>query len=128
MAQMDAQEVRYRLLELIEQQPQLTQRQLAEELGVSVGKINYCLHALMEKGYVKLDNFRRNPNKRVYSYLLTPGGLEAKAQATLFFLQRKVAEYEKLRLEILRLSADVEAYRAAGENGAASSRAARRKR
>lgn len=123
MARMDVQEVRYRVLALIEQRPELSQRQLAEELGVSLGKINYCMQALVDKGYVKFGNFRRNPDKGKYSYLLTPSGLEAKARAALFFLQRKRAEYETLRLEIQRLSADVEAYRA---GGAAPSSAATR--
>lgn len=127
MAGMDAQEARYRVLVLIEQQPELSQRQLAEELGVSLGKINYCMRALVDKGYVKLGNFRRNPDKGKYSYLLTPSGLEAKARAALFFLQRKRAEYETLRLEIQRLSADVEAYRGAADEAAPPSAATRSK-
>ncbi|MEC9358084.1 MAG: MarR family EPS-associated transcriptional regulator [Pseudomonadota bacterium] len=112
---MDSEEVRYRLLELIDRRPQLTQREVADELGVSVGKINYCLRALVERGYVKLGNFRRNPDKLRYRYWLTPIGLEAKALAAKGFLQRKMIEYESLREEIERLTADVESYRSSAE-------------
>ena len=125
---MDVEEVRYRLMTLIAQRPQLTQREAASELGVSIGKVNYCLKALMERGHVKLNNFRRSPNKLHYRYLLTPVGIEAKVQTAVGFLQRKMAEYEKLRIEIQRLSVDMEAHRAADWNKAAPSRAAKGKR
>ena len=75
---MTADEVRYRLMQRLSREPAATQRELAEEMGVSVGKINYCLRALIEKGHIKLDNFRRNPDKKHYTYLLTPAGIEAK--------------------------------------------------
>lgn len=107
---MDAEEVRYRLMTLIGQRPQLTQREAANELGVSIGKINYCLKALIERGHVKLNNFRRSPNKLRYRYLLTPTGIEAKAQTAVGFLQRKMVEYERLRIEIARLAAEVEVH------------------
>lgn len=97
---MTADEVRYRLMQRLSRDPAATQRELAEEMGVSVGKINYCLRALMEKGHIKLDNFRRNPDKKHYTYLLTPTGIEAKALATVQFLRRKRAEYETIRSEI----------------------------
>ena len=97
---MTADEVRYRLMQRLSRNPSATQRELAEEMGVSVGKINYCLRALMEKGHIKLDNFRRNPDKKHYTYLLTPAGIEAKALATVQFLRRKRAEYETIRSEI----------------------------
>ncbi|GMV69519.1 MAG: hypothetical protein AMXMBFR76_19580 [Pseudomonadota bacterium] len=97
---MTADEVRYRLMQRLSREPAATQRELAEEMGVSVGKINYCLRALIEKGHIKLDNFRRNPDKKHYTYLLTPAGIEAKAWATVQFLRRKRAEYEAIRSEI----------------------------
>ena len=104
---MHPEEVRYRLLKLIEQRPSLTQREVAAELAVSVGKINYCLQALIQKGHVKLGNFRRNANKRQYSYLLTPSGLEAKTQLTLSFLRRKMHEYDSLKQEIEELKVEM---------------------
>ncbi len=103
---MEPEEVRYRLLRLIEGRPELTQREVAAELGVSLGKINYCLQALVDKGHVKLSNFRRNPNKRHYAYLLTPAGIEAKAELTLKFLRRKMNEYDRLKREIDALMAE----------------------
>jgi EPS-associated MarR family transcriptional regulator len=104
---MSPEEVRYRLLQRLARDPAVSQRELAVELGVSVGKINYCLQALIEKGHVKLDNFRRNPDKRHYAYLLTPTGVEAKAWATVQFLRRKRAEYETIRAEIEALQAEL---------------------
>ena len=76
-------------------------------MGVSLGKANYCLKALMEKGLVKLGNFRRNPDKREYAYLLTPAGLEEKTRITMSFLRRKVAEYEALEKEIEQLRGEL---------------------
>ena len=104
---MSPEEVRYRLLQRLARDPAVSQRELAVELGVSVGKINYCLQALIEKGHVKFDNFRRNPDKRHYAYLLTPTGVEAKAWATVQFLRRKRAEYETIRAEIEALQAEL---------------------
>jgi EPS-associated MarR family transcriptional regulator len=104
---MSPEEVRYRLLQRLARDPAVSQRELAVELGVSVGKINYCLQALIEKGHVKFDNFRRNPDKRHYAYLLTPTGVEAKARATVQFLRRKRAEYETIRAEIEALQAEL---------------------
>ena len=104
---MSPEEVRYRLLQRLARDPAVSQRELAVELGVSVGKINYCLQALIEKGHVKFDNFRRNPDKRHYAYLLTPAGVEAKAWATVQFLRRKRAEYETIRAEIEALQAEL---------------------
>ena len=93
-------ETHLRLLRAIEANPQATQRELAEALGVSLGKTHYCLRALVDKGWVKARNFRANPNKLGYVHVLTRRGLEAKAQLTVSFLWRKVAEYESLRHEI----------------------------
>jgi len=94
---------RLEILMLLQAKPQISQRELAKVMGVSLGKANYCLRALMEKGLVKLDNFRRNPNKTQYAYLLTKAGVEEKKNITLAFLRRKVAEYEALHEEIEKL-------------------------
>lgn len=98
---------RLELLKLLQDQPQMSQRDLAQAMGVSLGKANYCLKALMEKGLVKFGNFRNNPDKREYAYLLTPAGLEEKTRITLAFLRRKVAEYEALEKEIEQLRGDL---------------------
>ncbi len=98
---------RLEILKLLDAQPQMNQRDLAQAMGVSLGKANYCLKALIEKGLVKLENFRKNPSKRQYAYLLTPAGLEDKTRITLAFLKRKVAEYEALEKEIEQLRGDL---------------------
>ena len=103
-----ADERHLKALRLLEQNPEMTQRDLAEALGVSVGAANYCLKALVEKGWVKLENFQKNPNKLGYLYLLTPMGIAAKAQLTASFLRRKMEEYEALRTEIEHLRAEVD--------------------
>ena len=101
-------EAHYRLLRLIEAKPSLTQRELAQEMGVSLGKVNYCVNALIEKGWIKARNFRNSNNKLAYAYLLTPRGIEQKAVITVHFLRRKMAEYESLKKEIARLRREVE--------------------
>jgi len=93
-------EYRYKLLQLLEANPQISQRELASALGISLGKVNYCLNALMEKGLVKARNFKNNKNKRAYMYYLTPHGFQEKARVTVRFFRQKVAEYEALRSEI----------------------------
>ena len=98
----------YQLLKLLEANPHMSQRELAQAMGVSLGKINYCLKALVAKGFVKLENFRRTEDKRMYAYLLTPNGIEEKARVTVAFLQRKLAEYEAIRGEIEELRKEVE--------------------
>ena len=98
---------RLQILKLLQEQPQLSQRELARAMGVSLGKANYCLKALMDKGLVKFGNFRRNPDKAQYAYLLTPAGLEEKTRITMDFLKRKVAEYEALEAEIEQLRGDL---------------------
>lgn len=90
----------YGLLKTLENNPSLSQRDLAKRLGVSLGKINFCLNALIGKGCLKVNNFRSSDNKLAYAYLLTPKGVEQKARMTLEFLQIKVHEYERLRAEI----------------------------
>ena len=92
-------------MRLIEQNPQVSQREIANQLGVSLGGINYCLKALIEKGYIKVINFNENPNKLSYAYLLTPSGIMAKATLTGQFLKRKLAEFEALKAEIQSLEA-----------------------
>jgi EPS-associated MarR family transcriptional regulator len=93
-------DVRFRILRLLEANPNISQRELAEELGISVGRINYCVRALVDKGFVKLQNFRSSTNKLRYAYLLTPAGISARAAMTADFLRRKLAEFERLRQEI----------------------------
>ena len=94
-------------MRLLETNPEMTQRELAEALGVSLGAANYCLKALVEKGWVKLENFQNNPNKLGYLYLLTPMGMAAKTALTARFLRRKLVEYEALKAEIEQLRCEV---------------------
>ena len=96
-----------RLLRLIEARPELSQRDLARELGTSLGKVNYCINALIDKGLVKVRNFRNSSNKLAYAYLLTPRGIESKATITVKFLKRKMTEYESLKAEIEQLQREV---------------------
>ncbi len=96
-------ETEYKLLKMLQDTPQSSQRDIARAMGVSLGKTNYCLRALAEKGWIKVRNFYHNPNKRGYVYLLTPNGLERKARVTVSFLRRKQDEYESLKQEIVRL-------------------------
>jgi EPS-associated MarR family transcriptional regulator len=98
----------FRVLRLLESSPPLTQRAMARELGVSLGKANYCLRALISKGFVKVQNFRNSTNKRGYLYLLTPEGVAAKGSLTRHFLARKREEYDALRLEVERLQRESE--------------------
>jgi EPS-associated MarR family transcriptional regulator len=102
-------ETRYRLLKLLDANPELSQRQLAEALGVSVGKTNYCLRALLDKGLVKVRNFRDSGNKLAYAYYLTPKGMEAKVRATARFLKLKLREHEQIQQEIEELKREVRA-------------------
>jgi MarR family transcriptional regulator, temperature-dependent positive regulator of motility len=97
-----------RVLRLLDASPNRTQREMAHELGMSLGKANYILRALLAKGFVKVQNFHKNSNKRAYAYLLTAEGVSAKAELTRHFLARKIEEYDALRLEIERLRAESE--------------------
>ena len=99
---------RYRLLKLLDEQPHLTQRELAKNMGVSLGKANYCLRALIEVGIIKVNNFKNAANKAAYLYTLTPRGIDEKTKVTHRFLKRKIAEYESILLEIDELRADVQ--------------------
>ena len=103
----DHDHLHYHLLRRLAEDPAASQRQLARQLGVSVGKVNYCLQALVERGLVKAGNFYRSEHKRGYVYLLTPEGLREKAEVGRRFLQRKLAEYESLSAEIEQLRAEV---------------------
>ncbi|HYD57332.1 MAG TPA: MarR family EPS-associated transcriptional regulator [Burkholderiales bacterium] len=100
-------ETRFRLLRLLQDHPELSQRQLALELGISVGKVNYSMRALLERGLVKVRNFRDSQNKLAYAYYLTPKGAEERVRATAQFLKRKMKEYEQIRDEIEELKREV---------------------
>jgi len=95
--------LKYKILKSISENPKITQRQLADKLGISLGKTNYCLHAIIEKGWVKADNFRQSSHKSRYLYRLTPHGLEEKARVTARFLKQKLREYEEIKTEIEEL-------------------------
>ena len=101
-------ETHLKLLRHLEENPDVTQRELARELGISLGKANYCLKALINKGLIKAKNFKNSANKRAYLYILTPHGIEAKARISVRFLQRKMEEYEALRQEIEQLKTELE--------------------
>ena len=98
----------YQILKSLEQDSHSTQRQLSNNLGVSLGKVNYCIKNLVEKGFIKINNFRNNKNKIQYSYLLTPKGMEEKAKLTKKFLQLKISEYDALADEIEVLKGEIE--------------------
>jgi EPS-associated MarR family transcriptional regulator len=100
-------EMRYRLLRYFEQHPHASQRELARELGISVGKVNYCLRALIQRGWVKMRNFRDSTNKLAYTYTLTSKGIEERVSVASRFLRRKLAEYDALSQEIERLTQDL---------------------
>lgn len=102
-------DVQYKLMRLLEVNPELSQRDLARELGISLGKVNYCVQALVKKGWIKAANFTNSQNKAAYMYLLTPRGIEQKAILTARFLQVKMAEYEALRVEIRRMRREAKA-------------------
>lgn len=101
-------EVRYSLLRILEANPAMSQREVARHLGMSLGKVNYCVQALVEKGLLKATNFKNSQRKAAYMYLLTSRGIEEKAQVTARFLQKKVQEYEELRADIARIRAEVQ--------------------
>lgn len=117
----------FRLLRLLETRSELSQRDLARELGASVGKINYCLNALIDKGLIKARNFKNNRNKLGYLYVLTPRGIDSKATITLQFLQRKMAEYETLKVEIALLERELAAAQSGLSVAGAPARPAGRK-
>ena len=99
----------FRMLKILSDNPHINQRELSKQLGLSLGGINYCLRALIEKGYIKVQNFNASKRKLGYAYLLTPKGVREKATLTYRFLQRKICEYEDLRTEIEALKIDLRA-------------------
>jgi len=101
-------EIVYRLFKTLEANPNLSQRELAREVGISLGKVNHCLKGLIEKGLLKARNFRNSDSKLRYAYVLTPKGLREKVRITQRYLARRMAEYEVLKEEIERLRAEVE--------------------
>jgi len=99
----------FRIMRILQENPDLTQRELADQLGMSVGGLNYCLKALIDKGFVKMQNFQNSKNKFKYVYLLTPQGITEKVTLTSRFLKRKMEEYEALKVEIEALKSEVDA-------------------
>ncbi len=104
-------EYRYKILKLVEANPEISQRELARELGISLGKANYCIQALVDVGLLKATNFRNSKNKLAYMYLLTPRAIEEKTSITLRFLKHKIQEYEHLKSEIELLSEELKAHK-----------------
>ncbi len=101
-------DTKFRLLKLLNDNPQLSQREMAEVLGISFGGVNYCLNALIDKGLVKIQNFSQNKNKFSYKYLLTPSGIAEKAKLTNSFLKRKMLEYKNIKAEIATLKLELQ--------------------
>ena len=97
---MDKKEDQLGILRKVEKKPNSTQRELAKELGFSLGKFNYCIKALQQKGFIKIKNFKRNPKKINYLYVLTPQGIAEKTELTLNFIKRKIREYDELKKEL----------------------------
>lgn len=105
---MNNRDIHLDLLRKLESNPKYTQRELSKEIGVSLGKVNYCLRKLTEKGLIKITNFKENPNKIGYAYLLTPKGIEEKTRLTISFLKRKIIEHNMLKKEINELKLESE--------------------
>ena len=101
-------EIQFEVLRRLHQSPDLSQRILAKELGISLGSINFCFQALVEKGWIKMQNFSQSKHKLRYAYLLTPTGIAEKSKLTAEFLKRKTVEYEALQPEIEQLKADID--------------------
>jgi EPS-associated MarR family transcriptional regulator len=100
------QQNQYQILKSLEKDPNYTQRQLSKDLNISLGNVNYCLKNLAEKGFVKINNFRKSKNRLQYSYLLTPKGIEEKAKLTMEFIKIKTQEYNRLKSEIKDLKSE----------------------
>ncbi len=107
LAKLENEESLYIIRE-IDRSPEMSQRELSSRLGISLGKVNFLMNALIQKGFVKVENFKKSNNKIAYLYNLTPGGIEEKTRMTYHFLKRKTAEYEQLELEIRQLQAEVQ--------------------
>jgi EPS-associated MarR family transcriptional regulator len=108
-------EIQFEVLRRLHQTPEVSQRTLARELGISLGSINFCLQALVEKGWIKMQNFSQSKHKLGYVYLLTPAGVAEKSKLTTEFLKRKVAEYETLQAEIEALRAEMDSVKGSSE-------------
>jgi len=115
-------DARFRVLHLLQQQPELSQRQIAEELGIALGRVNFLLNALIDKGMLKAARFRTARNKARYVYLLTPRGLSEKAALTAGFLRRKTAEYEALKAELEALRGQLQEQSPSGTGSIAVNR------
>ena len=102
------QEIRYRLLKVLSQDPNLGQRDMAKRMGISLGKVNYCVSELASKGWIKITRFKSAKKKIPYTYMLTPKGLEEKGRLTLRFLKRKLSEYKEIKKQIRELHYEVE--------------------
>ncbi|MCP4665410.1 MAG: MarR family EPS-associated transcriptional regulator [Deltaproteobacteria bacterium] len=102
------QEIRYRLLKILSHESSLSQREMARQMGVSLGKVNFCLSELAKKGLIKVTRFKSARNKIPYTYILTPRGLEEKAGLTVSFLRKKIAEYEEIKRQIKELAEEIE--------------------
>ena len=102
------QEIRYRLLKVLGQDPNLGQRDMAKRMGISLGKVNYCVSELASKGWIKIIRFKSAKNRIPYTYMLTPKGLEEKGHLTIGFLKRKLAEYEEIKKQIRELHYEVQ--------------------
>jgi EPS-associated MarR family transcriptional regulator len=111
-----------RILKLLESDPHANHRRIADELGISLGRVNYCLQALIEKGLVKVNNFRNHTNKRIYLYPLTPKGINEKTRVTLRFLKAKLNEYENLKRELEELQPEAVHLQEEGAKSASASR------
>ena len=105
--QTSREETRLRVMRLVDEESNLSQRAIAERLGVSLGSVNYCVKALVARGWIKVDNFRRSDNKLAYAYILTPQGAAARLLQTKIFLRAKLEEYKQLKAEIIRLETEV---------------------
>lgn len=117
LSQPDSEDV-LKMLKAIKDEPALTQRELSSRLGMSLGKVNYLIKSLIQRGFVKVDNFKNSSNKISYLYKLTPHGIEEKARTTFFFLKRKLEEYERLEMEIGELRREVSTIEVQKENNA----------
>jgi len=102
------QEIRYRLLQILSRQDSMTQRDMARQVGISLGKVNYCLSELAKKGLIKIIRFKSAKNKIPYTYVLTPHGIQEKARLTVRFLRQKLAEYEEIKDQIRQLAGEMQ--------------------
>ena len=115
-------DVHFRVMRLLEANPDMSQRDLAAHVGISLGSLNYCLKALMDKGFVKLENFQNSKHKFKYVYILTPAGIAQKVALTGRFLKRKMQEYEALKAEIEGLKDELRAGQGSGQEVAESTK------